>query len=564
MEEGIIIHKILDASYYDLLLEKSLADIYKSEYSVTTINDRYSILHISIDEFDMCDLGSYPYHIFPTIYTTNSLISNVTSGVTTVQDNPNLALYGGGVLIGFVDTGIDYQHKAFLNPDGSTRLYSLWDQTIEEGNPPTDFSLGTEYNKTMINLALMQENPRSFLPSTDDNGHGTMLAGIAAGSKNDLFDFSGVATESELVVVKLAPAKDYNKKIFDIPDHDLCFPETNILLGIEYIRKTAELLNRPLVLCIGFGTNQGSHSGLSALSMYLDNMSTVPQMAVCISAGNEGNSRRHYRGQINTLQNFTDFELKVGAQDQDFFMELWQKAPSRLSIELISPTGERIQNVSPKFNECREHSFVFNSTRIIINNFLFEEETGEQLILFRFQDAISGIWTIRVFDISGLTGEFDVWLPSGNLISSETYFMMPDPNITITSPGNTNSASTITAYNQIDNSILIDSSRGYTSNNVVKPDIAAPGYMLPCPIANNKYGTATGSGAAAAYAAGIVAMLMEWAVQKGHYTTITGRNVSRLLIRGARRELNVNYPNPVWGYGQIDILGIFRSFTIMP
>lgn len=542
-----------------MLVQNYALQNYETENEITPLNDQYSIMHAPVSRFNMCNLGIYPYYIFPSIYTVDSQISHIRSEITSVQNNPNLALFGQGVLIGFVDTGIDYRHNAFRNPDDTTKIFSLWDQTIETGIPPSGFNLGTEYSKTIINQALFAPDPLSIVSSIDENGHGTMMAGIAAGSVNDIENFSGVAPAAELIVVKMAPAKSYNKRIFSLANDTLCYPETNIMLGVEYIRRVATALNRPLVICIGVGSSQGAHSGHGALATLLNSLSLQVNMSACISAGNEGNSRRHYRGTIAVGQNFRDFELRVSQADPDFFMEIWQKPPCRLAIELTSPTGEHVPYIAPRLNECREHNFILESTLVIINNIILEEESGDQLILCRFDNAMSGIWRIRAIDIDDIASQFDVWLPSGDLISAETYFPVPDPNVTITSPGNAHNPMTVTAYNQVDNSILISSSRGFTSDNVVKPDFAAPGYQLHCPVPNNDYGTATGSGAAAAHAAGIVAMLLEWAVLKGNYTTITGRDIARLLIRGARRESNIVYPNTIWGYGQIDILGVFRS-----
>lgn len=547
------------------MVERSLVEPLKNDYDITEINSRYSIIHISVDNFYMCVLGTYPYHIFPSLYILDSYIGLEKSGVSAVQYNANLALFGQGVIIGFIDTGIEYQHEAFLHIDGTTRLQSIWDQTIETGNPPEGFTLGSEYSRDIINLALQNENPLSVVPSTDENGHGTMMAGIAAGSSNDLDDFSGVAPEAELVMVKLAPAKPYNKKIFEVPEEILCYPESNILLGIEYIRSVAERLKRPYVICLGMGSSQGDHDGHSAIATTLNTMSSFPRTAICVSAGNEGNNRRHHRGQIAEGQRFQEFEMRVDNKDRSFSVEIWQSSPSRLAISVVSPSGERVPDISPGFNECRMHNFVMESSKIIINNIIIEEETGEQLILIRFEDVLNGIWRFRMINIDNIACQFDAWLPAGNLISPDTYFLVPDPYITITSPGNARNPITATAYNQLNNSILMASSRGFSAGTTVLPDIAAPGYALTCPIISktntSTYGNTTGTGAAAAHTAGIAAMLLEWAVIKGNYTTITGRDISRLMIRGARRESNIVYPNPVWGYGQIDILGVFRSLT---
>lgn len=559
--EENFIHKILDETYFDLLIENTLAKNFEEGYDITRINDRHSVIHMPENKFSMCILGRHPYHTFPSIYTLSSMISLEKSGVTSVRNNPNLALLGQGILVGFVDTGIDYQHEAFLNMDGSTRLFSIWDQTIVNGTPPPRFGFGAEYSKTQINIALREDNPLTIVPSTDEDGHGTMLAGIAAGNPNPEKDFSGAAPETELVVVKLAPAKYYNRKIFGINDTVLCYAETNILLGVEYILSVAQRLNRPVVICIGVGSSQGDHDGHDALAMYLNSLSTIPRVAVCVAGGNEGNARRHYRGEAGADRVFTNFELSIGKQDKDFSMQIWQKSPGRLAMQLQSPFGEWTEPMYPKFNTCVEYDFVFEPSRAFINNIMLEEETGEQLILLRFENAVSGIWNIRIITIDNLYSQFDAWLPSGNLISDETFFLESNPNVTISAPGNARNPLTVSAYNQTDGSILISSSRGFTASGGVTPDIAAPGFKLTCPVPGNLYGNATGTGAAAAHSTGIIAILLEWAVLRGNYTTISGRDINRLLIRGAVRRDNIAYPNPIWGYGIIDLFGTFRSLT---
>ena len=128
-----------------------------------------------------------------------------------------------------------------------------------------------------------------------------------------------------------------------------------------------------------------------------------------------------------------------------------------------------------------KRQFLFNPTKIYINNIIVEEESGDQLILIRFNDAVNGIWTIRVNNIEAIAGDFNAWLPAGNIISKDTYFLEPDPDNTITSPGNARNPMTVTAYNQINNGILPESGRGYTTSGLVEPDIAAPGFALSCP-----------------------------------------------------------------------------------
>lgn len=553
------INEINNDSYFDLLVDNTLDIVTASDDVVSKISSRYSIVHMRNSKFEMCLLGRFPYHVFPTLFTLSSEISLGRSGVNIIQNNPNLPLYGQGVMIGFLDTGIDYQHPAFLNADGSTRLFSIWDQTIADGTPPEGFTMGAEYNKTTINMALLSTDPLSAVPSVDEEGHGTMLAGIAAGSRIESENFSGVAPEADLIVVKLAQAKRYNRQFWGTPDDVPCYPETNILLAIQYIVSVASRLDRPLVLCVALGSNQGANDGNNALSVVLNNLALIPRVAVCVAAGNEGNKRRHLSGTFTRDERARNIELRVGDNDPNFSMEVWKNSPARLLAEIVSPTGEVVRSLAPGLNRCVTHQFLFAPTNVFINNITVEDETGEQLILFRFQNALPGIWNFRISAIDSICGEFNAWLPSGDLITTDTYFLESDPYITIAAPGNAPNPLTVTAYNQLNNSILAASSRGPTVLNSVKPDIAAPGFALPCPIPNQLFATATGTGAAAAHASGIASMLLEWAVSRGNYTSLNGRDVNRILIRGARRDADRVYPNSIWGYGQLDIYGSFVS-----
>lgn len=553
--------EILDENYYDQIIDNVLIPFYESN-NITFLNDRHSLLNILVTNPDPCDLGTNPYHRFPSIYTLESTASLEKSNITKIQRNPNFALYGKGVLVGVIDTGINYQHPSFRNSDGSTRIVSIWDQTIQGGEVPETFTFGSEYDREQINLALQSTEPLSIVPTTDTNGHGTAIASILAGSQDPDNSFSGVVPEAELVVVKLKEAKQNLRYIFCIPEDATCFQETDIMLGVRYILSTAQKLNRPIAICIALGSNQGGHDGSGALSSYLNYLSQLSRTGVAVAAGNEGNRRRHYYGSITQVTQREEFELQVDSKDTMFSMEVWVNAPGRLAISITAPTGETTQLIYPKIGVCSKYDFIFTGTTIWVNNILFEEETGDPVILVRFKNAMPGIWHFRLMSIDRENVTFNVWLPADNLISNDTYFLEPDPNITITSPGNGVFQLTVTAYNQENNSILLESSRGYNRLGIVKPDIAAPGYNLDCAILNNGYGALTGTGAATAHTTGIVAMILEWAVVRGNYVTITGNNISSLIVRGAQRDVDFIYPNNIWGYGRVDVSGIFERLSV--
>ncbi|MGC6175501.1 S8 family peptidase [Lacrimispora sp. 38-1] len=553
--------KILDNSYYDLMINTALAPTYDTGDNITYLNRQNSLLHIPAGKADPCDLGKHSYSSFPTIFTLASTISLEKSGVTTVQTNPFLALFGQGVLVAVIDTGIDYRHPAFLFNDGTSRILTMWDQTDQSGTIPGEFTFGSEYSREQINAALQSPDPLSVVPTTDVLGHGTAMASILAGSPNEQQGFSGIVPQADLVIIKLKEAKPVTKKVSFIPESAICYQESDLILGIRYAVTAAARFNRPVVICIALGSSQGGHDGRGATSAYLDHLALLPGNGISVAAGNEGNNRRHYYNATSALPYYNDIELRVGSSDTIFAMEIWSYAPARLSIDISSPNRESTQPIYPGLNQCRKFSFIFNQTIIYVNNIIFEEETGEQLILLRFSNPLPGIWYLRVQSSENEPFSFHSWLPSGDLLSGDTFFLDSNPDTTITSPGNARHQLTVTAYNQLSDSILPESGRGYTRIGQIKPDIAAPGFELTCAVPGGLYGTATGTGAAAAHAAGIIAMVFEWAIVRGNYPRITGNDANRLMISGAVRNPANTYPNNIWGYGQVEINRLFERFT---
>lgn len=557
--------KILDNQYYDLIISNALVPTYNTGDNITPLNEMNSLLHLLKNPMEACDLGEYPYHFFPALYTLEPTIGAAMPDreVKAAQEVlPEMGLHGRGVIIGVVDTGIDYRHPVFMHNDGTTRIISIWDQTKQNSIPPRGFTFGAEYTRELLNFALISDDPLAMAPTMDTVGHGTAIASIIAGRPNEENGFSGVIPEADLVVVKLKEAKRNLKALFSVPENSLCFQESDIMLGIRYIIEVARRLNRPLVICLAVGSSQGGHDGKGPFSAYLDYVVQLPKTDVIVSAGNEANNRRHYYNNTQTGPFYNNFQLTVGVNDRKFFIEIWPYIPSRLFIEITAPTFESSQVVYPSMEVyCQKITFQSVRTEVWVNNIFFEEETGEQLILLRFQNASPGSWYFRIGSVSVEPFSFHCWLPSGNLISNETFFSDSDPNTTITAQGDAEYPLTVTAYNQQNGEILPESGRGYTRLGQIKPDIGAPGYRIPCAIPENQYGTITGTGAAAAHAAGVGAMIMEWAYSKGNYTAVTGNQVNRLLVREAQRAQDVSYPNNIWGYGKLDVEEVFKRLS---
>ncbi len=550
--------QIVSEDYADLLINYgNISNLEESGFCFSIINNINAVIHVPVEDLPSNYIQLYGYGINPSCYGLMDIQSVEASGVFTLRNLPATNLRGQGVLVGIIDTGIDYTHEAFLQADGSSRIVSIWDQTIQEGDPPEGFNYGTEYLQSDINTALDMEDPLSYVPTTDDLGHGTSLAGIAAGNTIQSENFTGVAPDSQLVVVKLKQAKAYLKEFFRIPPDATAFQENDIMLGITYLLQVSQQLQRPLSMCIGVGTSQGGHDELGTLSSYVNSVSSISGVATSVAAGNEGNQGHHYFGIVDNNIGYDTVELRVGPNEYGFSMELWGNAPNTFSIDILSPTGEYIPRIPARINESREIRFIFEETVINIDYFLIESQTGDQLILVRFLTPTEGIWRFRVYATGDLELSYHVWLPISTFISENTFFTEPTPTTTITSPGNTITPMTVTAYDITNDSLYINASRGFSRRGIINPDFAAPGVNIIAPEPNNRYTIISGTSIAAAHNSGIAALLLEWGVSRGNFINLSSIEIKNLLVRGAVRDPNNTYPNPNWGFGIINIYNTF-------
>ena len=365
--------------------------------------------------------------------------------------------------------------------------------------------------------------------------------------------------EADLVIVKLRQAKQSVRNFFKVPEDVDCFQENHIMWGIQYCYISANQLTRPLVICLGIGSSQGGHKGRNPLDVYLDLISDLPDTGIVISVGNEGNLGRHYYGVIDPDIGSNTVELNVDEKDTAFSMELWGEPPGLYSIDILSPSGEYIPRISPSLRVNRTISFIFEESIIFVDYHTIESQTGDQLILMRFENASSGTWRFNVYGRSDLTSAFNIWLPMGDFISRDTYFIQPNIYTTVLSPSTSLNPIGVTTYNPVNNNLYVNSSRGYTRANIIKPEIAAPGVNYIAPTLDQGFERLTGTSVSAAHTAGVVALLLEWGTVRGNSPGMDSGTIKNFLIRGARRAQNVVYPNRDWGYGILDIFRVFEN-----
>ena len=513
----------------------------------------FELLYIDQSEDRKKPLGDYPYTMVPKCYTTLDMAAIQQAGIAAVQNLTGLELSGEGVLVGIIDTGINYLDPIFRNLDGSTRIRRIWDQEEQSGTAPREIGYGSEYTREQINLAIQSENPKETVPSFDTDGHGTFVASVACGGANPENLFIGAAPEAEMVIVKLKEAKEYLREYYFVDCDARCYQENDLVAAVFYLQKVQEELKRPLVICLAVGTSLGGHGGYSILSEYLQNVAASEGIGIVTGSGNEADKRHHYLG-ILEQENNQPVEINVGNNTRGFVMELWTELPNLLALSIESPTGQTIGPVSLR-RGIGEYVFVFEQTRVILNYRVLVETTGAQLAFFQFDRPGSGIWKIIPETLELGNGIFHIWLPMEEFLTGNVYFIRANPEYTVMEPGDTGAVVCAAYYNGKENSIAVSSGRGYTRDNRIKPDFAAPGINVTGINLRGQFVARSGSSIAVGITSGALALFMEWLDRHG--VNLDASQMKNLLILGASRKTDMNYPNQEWGYGA---LNLYRTF----
>ena len=561
----------MDEQCRERILSEDYVDfIWKSGFDLETLQEQYPGICIQqISTFftvfyvNSKDLGAAPeqefgYEILPGLYTLLENESLEASQILQIQNQPVLRLRGNGVILGFVDTGIDYTNSCFRDLSGRSRILEIWDQTIQTGNPPEGLNYGSVYTNEDINRALSEEIPERIVPSVDEIGHGTELAAIAGGSMDETRGWIGAAPEAELAMVKLKPAKNYLREYFMVPPDALAYQENDIMLGVRYLLELSERERKPLVICMALGNNMGGHSGTGPLATYLNSVSVRDGRCVVTAGGNEANQGHHYYGTLPPGQTFEDVELRVADDEYGLMMELWSSTPDVFSLALFSPTGEEIPRIAAK-EGVQRFEFLFEETTVYITFQALDPYSGDQLIVIRMRSPSAGIWRLRVIGNRNINGIYNIWLPVSGFIDSGTVFLRPNPDITLTEPSNAELPITVGAYQSRNHSIYIDSSRGFTRRERIKPDLTAPGVQVSTFAPGNRFTFATGTSAAAAVTAGAAALLLEWGIVRGERPGMDTTGIKQLLIRGADRTSSLAYPDRSWGWGTLNLYAAFQA-----
>ena len=460
--------------YYDLLVSYlRLENEYLPEDCIQNIDKDFNVVYLQSAGLPKLDIDQYTYSAIPKCFTTLDEEALQAGGIIKVQSQPNLALRGQGVLIGFVDTGIDYQNEVFRNSDGSSRILRIWDQSIQSGDTPEGFLYGTEYTKEQIDMALLTDAPLRVVPHRDEEGHGTFMAGLAAGSEKLSEKFAGVAPYAQIAMVKLKPAKEYLRRFYYIPEGAKAYQENDIMAGVLYLVSLAKKRQQPLVICLGLGTNAGSHRGGLPLARMLEELGSSVGITIVAGTGNETSRGHHFEGQISSESGYEDVEIRVAEGENGFFLELWASAPETYSIAIRSPNGEVIPRIYVRPGRIEILNFALAQTRVEVSYRLSVTGTGEFLALLRFINITPGVWTVRVYNDLFITGHYHMWLPIESFLRQDTVFLRPSEFITLTSPSDAANVISVSNYNYQNNSVYLYSGRGYTTDCLLYTSDAA-------------------------------------------------------------------------------------------
>lgn len=501
------------------------------------------------------------YVVPPEIFTLEQVSSIQASNVGMLQNELALNLRGKGIVVGIIDTGIDYLNDEFKDINGNTRINSIWDQSLGVNKVNNNLSLGSVYNKEQINEAIKVKetngDPYLIVPSKDEVGHGTNMAGIVGGSgKNPIL--KGVAPECEFVCVKLLEASFFQKRLgIKGPTYNIA----SIFLAIEYLRRYHFESGKPIVILLPLGTNSGNHNGAHILDNYIASVSFNVGIVIVTGTGNEGIEDLHTSGLIKNIDEYSTIEIIVEKSQSLLYMEVWIELPNIMEINIVSPSGLDTGYIPAILNINRKYSFTFEQTETNVYYNLPEEYTGDQLIRVYFYDIKPGIWKVSVRLKSGKMAEYNAWLAQRGLTFPGTRFISSTQYGTITIPGDSKYAITVAAYNQNNNNLLAYSGVALTGKGKNSIDFAAGGYDTATVGLNNRIDIINGTSLAAAVGAGACVLLFEWGIVNKNYPYMYSQTIKTFLTRGVYKRSGDIYPNPQLGYGIIDFYKIFENMS---
>lgn len=497
------------------------------------------------------------------IYTLEETSPVDASGATLFHNNPYLQLNGKGVIVGIIDTGIDYLNKEFMNEDDTTRILRIWDQTIDGNQEVYGVKMGIEYKEDDINKAIQISknggNPYDIVNSRDVIGHGTSIASIV-GARGYNPEVKGAAPNCYFAAVKLKEAAKILQRKAGINNiKEGRYLGIDIILGIRYLSRLASDVKMPMIICIPLGTNTGAHDGTSEVEGSIESISNQIGVVCVTGTGNEGDTDTHAEGRFIQSGEIRNIEIKIGKGQKDLNFQIYAQQPDRVSLGIVSPSGEIIEKIPARLNKVENVNFIYEGTKMKISYLYPDPITGSEVISIEARGLREGIWQFRLYGDYIVDGRYWSWLPQRSLLDEETKFLSPSQYTTLTMPGTARKAIVAAFYNQNNNATVGQSGRGFTRDGRVKPDFAAGGINATVTTPGGGTKKVSGSSVATAVTAGCCALLVQWGVVEGNDKNLYPIKIRSYLIRGTTMRVGDKYPNEQWGYGALNMKGVFDS-----
>lgn len=555
---------------YDGNIKKEIDDI--NDASIFFIDDNFAILSIKLQNY------------METIRSIKSIIYIELNGIYTLSEspvedskapifhrNPSLNLRGSGVVVAIVDTGIDYLNNEFMREDETTRILRIWDQTIDSGKTPDGFISGSEYTEEDINKAIQAQkqgqNPYDIVPSKDDYGHGTKMAGIV-GARGINREIVGVAPDCEFIIIKLQEASKEYVDFYYAKGDKAKYRNKDIIMALKYLYELSFTLNKPMIIYLPLGSNLGDHAGASILERYVDTkISGRNSLFVVTSTGNQGNTDTHTSGEIKSNGDSQIIELNCGKEQQGLVLQIYAQRPSKIKLGILSPSGERFENTNPRktkhilINDAPTWKFIYEGTTVQVTYDSPDEFTGDDKFVIKMEGITEGVWRFILTGNNIVDGKYYAWILQRELLAEDTRFLNPSPYTTLTIPGTAKTIINTSYYNQNNGAIVSESGRGYTMKDYIQPIITAGGINAITTKPGGGTITMSGASVAGAILAGCCALIIQWAVVDGNDPQMYATKLQAYIIRGARKREGDTYPNRQWGYGILDMQEIFKSLT---
>ncbi|GEO08592.1 hypothetical protein SAE01_10880 [Segetibacter aerophilus] len=520
-----------------------------------------------------------------TLHKVNDLVVGSSGASLLHQGKLNNTVYKGkNVLVAIFDSGIDWKHLDFRNPDDTTksRILRIWDQTITATSgetPPTGFSYGVEYTQTQINNEI-DGTPANFVRERDTDGHGTHVAGTAVGNGRALPSrkYAGMAPESDIIVIK---------------GGDSTFDDNRIIDALTYLKTLSTTLGKPVVVNLSSGSLFGPHDGTRPVEQAIDNFTaSAPGRAVAVSAGNDGGTNRH--NQLNLGANLSatvTFNATAITSGTDVFSYvIYANTNAAINATFTTPGGGSVTALA---GQSVSGSILNNNFTVFLTNSI-DNNNNNRYIQVRVErsgsntSSAAGTYSLNLTNLTATTLKMDGWLYRLNSAFSPTVLVNGDNDYMISSPGNAASAITVASYvarnawytasntslgytREREDSISSFSSRGPRRDNVLKPEISADGQGVISSLSSTitKLDSSTviekglyflnqGTSMATPAVSGALALLLQ------ANTAATAPQLKTLITstaaKGGMTELTGPTPNPTWGYGKLDV---FKAASLL-